>query len=228
MLKAPIPFRGFDERGDVRIYYHGILPHWRQRGCTYFVTFRLADSIPTAVVKELEYQRTIWLRARRIDPADGEWKRRFTLLPSAQRREYEKLIGRLLNESLDKCHGSCILREPAIGSKVASALEHFHGQRVFTGDYVVMPNHVHALLTPIDGFELENVLHSIRSYTANEINRALSRSGPVWQRESYDRIVRDMEQLEAYQAYIAANPEKARLRSGEFIRAHAQYTMDTS
>ena len=45
-MDASLPFREFDESGEVRIYYHGILPHWRQTGCTYFVTYRLADPYP--------------------------------------------------------------------------------------------------------------------------------------------------------------------------------------
>jgi putative transposase len=103
------------------------------------------------------------------------------------------------------------------------ALDHFHGTRVFTGDFVVMPNHVHILLTPIDGFELEDILHSIKSYTANEINRALGRAGRFWQRESYDHIVRDSEQLLSYRDYVAANPSKASLSIGEYIVSRAEY-----
>jgi putative transposase len=210
MPKDSIPFRGFDERGDIRIYDHGILPHWRQPGCTYFVTFRLADSIPQSVFKEIEHERVTWLRAR------GR-------LPSDEKRLYERLLGRLLNKSLDECHGSCSLRPPEIAGEVAGALDHFHGTRVWTGDFVVMPNHVHVLLTPINGFELEDILHSIKSYTATKLNRQLHRTGAFWQRESHDHIVRDLEQLGAYQEYIAANPAKAKLREGEYILSCAKY-----
>jgi hypothetical protein len=74
MFKTPIPFRGFVERGEVRVYAHGTLPHWRQPGCTYFVTFRLADSIPEAVLREHEYERSMWLKARSINPDDPHSK----------------------------------------------------------------------------------------------------------------------------------------------------------
>jgi len=228
MPKTPIFFRGFDEQGAVRIYNHGILPHWRQAGCTYFVTFRLADSLPEHVVLALEEQRTLWLRARGIKPDDPNWKHLLAKLPPEERRLYEQLIGRLLNVSLDGCHGSCVLREPRIADQVASALDFFHGSRVWTGDFVVMPNHVHALLTPIGGFELEDLLHSIKSYTANEINRAFGRLGHLWQRESYDHIVRDSQQLQAYQEYIAANPAKAKLHVGEYFLAKAEYKVQES
>lgn len=225
MSKAPIPFRGFDERGEVRIYSHGILPHWRQLGCTYFVTFRLADSIPKLIVKEIEHERILWLNARGIKPADHDWKVHFAKLSMNDRRLYEKLVGRLLNRSLDECHGSCVLRNRSIGATVVEALEHFHGSRVWTGDFVVMPNHVHAILTPIDAHELEEILHSIKSYTAGKINRTINQVGRFWQRESYDHIVRDSEQLGAYQQYIAANPSKAKLTVGEYILSHAEYQL---
>src|SRR5438132_1504443 len=70
MPKTPIPFRGFEERAEVKIYDHGILPHWRLAGCTYFVTFRLADSLPTHVLQELEKEKSQWLKAHGIDLAD--------------------------------------------------------------------------------------------------------------------------------------------------------------
>lgn len=207
----------------MRIYDHGILPHWRQAGCTYFVTFRLADSIPKSVWQELECERARWQRARGIEPDNCDWKHLFAKLPIQERRLYEQRVGRMLNKSLDDCHGSCALRDPAIGNTVAVALDYFHGSRVFTGDYVVMPNHVHVLLTPMDGFELEDVLHSIKSYTSNEINRAMEQDGNLWQRESYDHIVRDAEQLQAYQQYIADNPVKGRLNVGEYVWSQAAY-----
>ncbi len=223
LVKSPIPFRPFDENGEIRIYEHGVLPHWRQSGCTYFVTFRLTDSIPEAVLNEIAYERSLWLKGRGIDPARSDWKYKFAKLPGRDRRVYEQLVGRLLHRSLDECHGACVLREPALGGEVATALEHFHGSRVLTGDLVIMPNHVHALLTPQDGFELEDILHSIKSFTANGINRALNKSGRLWQRETYDHIVRDAEQLHAYQEYIAANPVKAKLAAGQYTHTRATY-----
>lgn len=223
MSKSPICFQCFDEHGNVRIYDHGILPHWRQSGCTYFVTFRLADSLPQSVRREIESVREAWLRARGINVRADHWTAQFAALPAAERFVLERQLGRLLHQALDQCHGQCVLRDPAGAQIVATALEHFHGSRVWTGDYVVMPNHVHALLTPMNDNELEDVLHSIKSFTANRINERLQRSGVLWQRESYDHIVRDREQLHAYQAYIAANPAKAKLSSGEFLHAAADY-----
>jgi putative transposase len=221
--KDPIPFQPFDENGQVRVYYHGLLPHWRQTGCTYFVTFRLADSIPKQVLQQLDFERTQWLRARGISVNAPDWQRELTKIPGRERRIYEQLVGQLLNKALDECHGSCVLRNVDRANQVAAALDYFHGMQVLTGDFIVMPNHVHALMTPLPGFELEDVLHSIKSYTANRLNQAVGRSGRFWQKESYDHIVRDAEQLRAFQSYILANPSKAKLAKGEYVYASADY-----
>ncbi len=86
-----------------------------------------------------------------------------------------------------------------------------------------MPNHVHVLLTPVTPFELRDVLKSIKGYTARRINVLLGRKGAVWQRDSYDHIVRDMNQLESFQRYIRGNPRKAGLRIGEYRLFEAEY-----
>lgn len=224
--KPAIPFRGFDERGDVRIYHHGILPHWRQAECTYFVTFRQDDALPASVVREIEYERQQWLKHRGIDLNDPLWRSAFARLSSEDQRVYEQLVGTRINEHLDVGYGSCALRRERIARIVAESLDNFHSQRVLTGDFAIMPNHVHVLLRPLPGFELEDILHSIKSYTANEINRILEGGGTFWQRQSYDHIVRDYDQLEAFQRYIEANPKKANLKKGEYICASATYIPD--
>jgi putative transposase len=226
MAKSPIPFRGFDEQAEVRIYRNGILPHWRQTGCTYFVTFRLADSIPRGVADELNYERRLWLSHRGIDSDSANWKQGFAQLSKNEKRSYERLVGNMVNKALDECLGGCSLRNPIAGRTVQAASVFFDGSRLLVGDYVVMPNHVHALMTPFNGFELEDILHSIKSFSASRINIQLQTSGRYWHRDSYDHIVRDFEQLVAYQEYIANNPLKAGLREGEYIHVRAEYRVD--
>jgi REP element-mobilizing transposase RayT len=216
-MTEPIPFRGFDERADVRIYQHGDLPHWRQDGCTYFVTFRQADSLPTSVVREMEADRQNWLRRHSINPESYDWKSQFARLSADKRREYERSPGITLDRHLDTGDGSCVLQQCRFASVVAEALLHFHGSRVLAGDFVITPNHVHALVRPLDGFELEDILHSIKGYTARRINQLTEGSGAFWQRQSYDHIVRDYVQLEAMQQYIALNPVKAGLQADQYI-----------
>ena len=222
-MEKPIPFKSFDDRGEVRIYHHGTLPHWRQQGCTYFVTFSLADSLPQSVLRDLKNKRNRWLEQHHIEPLDTNWRDEFAKIPEEQQRSFERQMATNLNRELDCGYGSCVLKDPNLSEIVAHALEFHHGTRVFVGDYVIMPNHVHVLMTPIEPNELEQILKSIKSFTAKGINKKLRKSGTLWQRDSYDHIVRDAKQLEAFKRYIADNPTKAQLGKDCYRLRVAEY-----
>ncbi len=91
------------------------------------------------------------------------------------------------------------------------------------GDFVVMPNHVHALVSPMSGCELEHILQSIKRHSSREIGKCIKRAGSLWQRDTYDHIVRDVEQLRAFRKYIFRNPGKAKLRTGEYAYCQAEW-----
>jgi REP element-mobilizing transposase RayT len=74
-----------------------------------------------------------------------------------------------------------------------------------------MPNHVHALLTPLAGLSLATVLHSWKSYTAKAANRALGLRGRFWSREYFDRYIRSEAHFREVKRYIEENPVKAGL-----------------
>lgn len=233
-------FQPFDEQNPVRIYYTS-MPHWRQDGCTYFVTYRLADSIPAGVLREWEFEKLKWIQARvkvdsignRIDSNDSidnriesrdsidnrtyRWDELFPLLCDSDRYAFLKCFNRKLNTYLDNGAGSCVLRHRACAKIVLEGWEFFDGIRYQLGDLVVMPNHVHLLITPMAGFELEGVLQSRKRQSAKEINQELNVSGTLWQKHSYDHIVRDAKELVAFQEYIASNPDKANLQQGQFL-----------
>jgi len=76
--------------------------------------------------------------------------------------------------------------------------------------FVVMPNHVHLLVTPL--VPVPRLLQSLKGATARWANRILGISGEAfWQDESYDRCVRDAEEFRRIQAYIERNPVRAGL-----------------
>jgi len=80
-----------------------------------------------------------------------------------------------------------------------------------------MPDHVHLVLTPLydgTGFcSLAEIMQGIKSSSAHQINRLLERQGQVWQHESFDRVLRREEGIEAKVAYIIENPVRAGLVS---------------
>ena len=81
--------------------------------------------------------------------------------------------------------------------------------------WVVMPNHVHLLITPRS--EVSGFLGRLKSFTARQANALLDRSGQVfWQEESYGHFVRTPEEFRRIEGYILNNPVKAGLaRSAE-------------
>ena len=186
----------FDEFAEVDVSRRN-LPHWEQANATYFVTFRLADSLPASRLSELEEERRQWLKFH-PEPWSQEDK-----------REYYQRFSDQLERWLDVGEGSCLLARPEAAEIVAGALTHFDGERYDLSAWVVMPNHVHVLVTPREGHNLGQILHSWKSFTANRLNAALGRSGPLWQRESYDHIVRNQRAFGLISDYIQRNPEKA-------------------
>jgi REP element-mobilizing transposase RayT len=220
-----IQFQPFDEKKRVRIYTRGFLPHWRQDGCTYFVTFRTADSIPKAVFQKWKSERKIWLKRRGISTEDSDWKSQLSKLVELDQKNFQRYFTAQLFTELDKCCGKCLLKRPDLGNIVANALLFFDGSRMSTGDFVVMPNHAHALLTPALGYELEDLLHSIKSYSASKINKLVKSKGSFWMPETHDHIVRHGPELNRIQDYIRNNPSKAGLPCKDAIVRKATYEL---
>jgi Rad3-related DNA helicase len=196
-------FSPFDAEVPVGIYSRH-LPHWRQADCTYFVTFRLGDSIPQEKLRQWEEELEEW---HRQNPEPHSPK---------QRAEYHERFTERFHQWLDAGQGVCWLRDPAHSAVVEEALRHFDGQRYVLSHYVIMPNHVHALVRPVKGHLLKEILHTWKSFTAHKLNEVLGREGKVWQDETFDCIVRNAAQLDKYAAYIQANPVKASLPAGEY------------
>ena len=212
--------------------YVRALPHWRLAGATYFVTFRQADSLPEEVLVRWDEERAAWLWRHGIDV---QWEKtdaaRFEAalmaLPrevkTARQREDSK---RFLQE-LDRCHGSCRLAVPQAREIVTQALTHFHGQRLWVGDLVVMPNHVHVIAQPFDGVKLEDWLYSVKRFSSAALRKAgwtreaHFRAGHFWQKESFDRVIRDTAELQRTRDYIASNGR--RLRADEYTHVRMEW-----
>jgi REP element-mobilizing transposase RayT len=96
----------------------------------------------------------------------------------------------------------------------ANSLRHWHGTRLQLIAAAVMPDHVHAVIQPLEKskgvyWDLADLLHSIKSFSASEINKTEAKTGePVWQTETYDRIIRDEKELNFVLQYMSWNPVK--------------------
>ena len=169
-------------------YSRGYLPHFDAGATTQVVTFRLADSLPAHVLEG-------WVKELEQRPDD----------------ERALELRCRIDAYVDRGYVECLLRLPAVAELVEGALLHFHGDRYDQIEWVVMPNHVHALFRPSAGWSLAAILHSWKSYTANQANRLLERCGPFWHPEYYDRFIRDPDHFDRTVVYIENNPVKAGL-----------------
>ena len=206
-----VEFQPFDRHEEVRVHRQH-LPHWRQGGVTYFITFRLADSLPVEKLRAWREERQTWLRVHGLHEVAN-----VHTLPEIKQREFHQRFAGQLNAWLDAGYGSCRLRDPSAARIVGDALVFFDEQRYRLGTWIVMPNHVHALVMPLPNFTLGKIVQSWKSFTARAINKRTNRTGEFWQRESYDHIVRHEEAWFAFSRYIRENPMKARLKEGEYL-----------
>ncbi len=200
---AALQFNPFDKQSPVARYGR-YLPHWRQPGATYFVTFRLADSVPAEKLRQWETELKVWLE-KNPEPHTP-----------AQREEYNQQFTERFHAWLDAGAGECLLARPEASKVIEDALRHFDGDRYALGSFVIMPNHVHVVVKPFGDHTLSDITHSWKSFAAHQINEVLAREGRLWQPESFDHLVRNGTQQEKFSAYIRENPVKARLSEGSF------------
>ncbi len=163
------------------LYYRRRLPHWIPDGAVIFVTWRLADSSPPVRPAILTAEDT------------GRTPRHDEIA------DYERM-------------GPRWLRQPRVAQIVENALWYGETARGFYSLYawVIMPNHVHAVLQPKAA--LPSTMRWLKGRTGRVVNRVLGRTGlPFWQDESYDHWIRSGKELQEVIAYIENNPVKAGL-----------------
>ncbi|MBI5395907.1 MAG: transposase [Verrucomicrobia bacterium] len=193
------------------------LPHWSQAGTICFITWRTHDSIPKAVLEEWLADRDRWLVSHGILPSMPDWNARLAQLSPALIAEFHNTLSARWQDSLDACHGECVLRRPELAEIVSKSLLHFDGDRYAMLDFVVMPNHVHLLATFSDEEAMLAQCESWKHFMATQINKRLGGSGRFWQQDAFDHLVRHEAQFERLRQYIAENPSKAKLKAGEFV-----------
>ena len=195
-LPAPPTFRGLDP-ATVVSRYERHLPHWRQDGATYFVTFNLADALPAHKIHQLQSMRRAWEREHPSPRDEATWT------------EYARKVFRMVEAAMDAGSGRCWLSHREYAKQLQRSILHWHEQRYEVGCLVIMANHCHLTMRPFQGYALEHELGSIKRTTARLINNRESLSGQLWQQECYDRIIRDEEHLYRVVQYIGRNPHRA-------------------
>ena len=165
----------------------GYLPHFDSPQAIQALTFRLDDSLPQSVIET--------------------WKKELKSHPESEARIQ---IHRKIAAYEDAAHGSCLLQIPEYADIVENAMLHFDGERYRLLEWVIMPNHVHALVK-IEDEPLPRILKSWKTFTARQINLSRKTTGTFWARDYHDRYIRDLDHYQNAKAYIRQNPVKAKL-----------------
>ena len=171
------------EHGFKGWYSNGHLPHFDAPGAWQFITFRLADSVPS-------HLQAKWEAIRKLEDDREKF------------RQMERI--------LDAGSGACFLRYENVAKIVQENLW-FHDNRSYRLlAWSIMPNHVHILAELWR--PLRMVLRNWKSYTGTECNRLLARAGrSFWQPDYFDRYIRNEYHYRRTVAYIERNPVKAGL-----------------
>jgi REP element-mobilizing transposase RayT len=165
------------------------------------LTFRLYDSVPAAVVEN--WKRELgWMEHRTTTELDAAHDR--------QRHELHRRVAAYE----DSGAGYCYFNYPAVAQFMEEALHFFHGERYQLMAWCVMPNHVHALISPLEPWTIGKIVQSWKRHTARQANELLNRTGGAfWAPDYNDRFIRDEPHVLWAVNYIHQNPVKAGLCS---------------
>lgn len=208
---------------------HRNLPHWDVPGATYFITSCLDGSIPALGLLDIaNYARELETRSQPIGLSGAEW----------QDRRLKLIFGRT-DHWLDSARAARHFERADLARVAVDSMFHFAGERYDLLAFAVIPSHIHWVFRPLESWveslgstvdkwsPRERIMHSLKTFTAQNCNRASQVHGRFWQEESYDRCVRDDAELERIVVYVEQNPVVAGLVADavEYPFSSAAYRM---
>ena len=176
-------------------YKHKRLPHWDFGEVAQTITYRLADSL-----SENEYNRILY---------------EMGTLPLERQDLYKRTqIENFLHENR---YGSCCLNQPEAANIVIDAWDFYDGNKYDLYAWVVMGNHVHVLIRQHEGYRLEDIIRSWKSFTSRQIAAKLHMPQPIWRDGYWNRMIRDAGHFQKVKEYIQNNPEKSGLTNWPYV-----------
>ena len=210
------------------VYYKRNLPHYQPEGFIFFITIRLAGTIPKEVYNKIKSDFNNKLKSISNELNNLKKKELYQELFYNRFIKYEQILDSIK-------FGRKWLDNQLISSVVKDALHYREGKDYKLITYTIMPNHVHIIFKPInfvertglsgyDGllaqthtrnerrissfYKVTEIMKSLKWYTAKEANKILNRKGMFWQHESYDHVIRDEKELKKLVEYVLNNPVK--------------------
>ncbi len=187
-----------------QIFYRKSLPHYQPHNATFFVTYRLADSLPLSVIARLKEE------LRREERAAHSQFQAANERKDAIYAAHKRYFGRFDDALAQNANEPYWLKDEGVARIVADSLHTLAQEYFELWAYCIMPNHVHVVFSMRQHAPmLYKVMQKHKRFTAVECNLVLQRHGQFWARESYDHVVRDEREFERVLAYILNNPVKA-------------------
>ncbi len=210
-----------------------MLPHFQQPGQAYFVTWSLKDAIPAKAFKRYSQQLEILksqLAVAAAGAADSDplkeksrigirdtqskhpglakIKKKYNALRKKYIKAYNDLLDAERNPTVD-------LSKPENTKIIIDALKFWEGNKLKNFAFCIMPNHVHWAFELLekdkkgDPVYLQDILYSVKRFSATQINKLEKRTGSLWQKESFDTTIRDEKHLYYVVEYTLNNPVAA-------------------
>ena len=204
---------------DKKESYRHMLPHFQQPGQAYFVTWSLIDAISPKALNDYANQLKNFssnLKISKENNADEKTIAALKMEYAAARRKYIKAFDDLLHLQTKSIID---LSKEENTKSVLSALDFWDGKQLENYAICVMNNHLHWVFRLFDKNEfgqpvyLQDILQSVKRFSANQINKNEGRAGTVWQKESWDTTIRDDKHLYRAVEYTINNPVEAGLVS---------------
>ena len=174
--------------GDEKIARHGArLPHWQQGNVMQFVTFRLADAMPVAMLAKWREERD---QFRQVHPEPWD---------DGTERRYHNRFTKKIEDWLDQGMGSCLLRSDECRLILEDVMMQGEDKAVHHQAWVIMPNHVHLLFVPL--MPLPQIMKIWKGVSARKMGK-----GSIWQANYRDTMIRDSEHFSNAVRYIRRNP----------------------
>ena len=191
-----------------KLFYRRFLPHYQPAEGIFFLTYRLAFSLPKKVLQQqqqkiLEFEK----RSQGLDKREQQ----------DLYREYQKIIFGIEDRFLEKyTDGPHWLTQDCIADIVLENLYFHNMKRYELICALLMSNHVHVVLKPLLQqkelpYSLAKIMKDHKGYVARQANKVLSRSGAFWFPENYDHWIRDEFEFKRVLEYVLQNPVKAGL-----------------
>ena len=186
-------------------FYRRNLPHWHPPNAVFFITISLEGSLPKHILNRLKEERDFEINKLHEQGLDDKVLKE--VINQKQEFYFGKFDALLDNPQNDVKY----LANPKIAKIVTDSLHYLDGKSYKLICYTIMSNHIHFIIYKVTE-PLYKIMMNFKGFTGREANKILNNKGhKFWNREYYDRVIRDRREFTTKVKYVLFNPVKAKL-----------------